>query len=300
MLMKNQTNINTTLVPFIFFFILFSWIFMTLSAQNTTIQVNVGVLLNFNSGSGKSGNVYLSCMKLALSDFYAANPHYKTRLVLLPRNSKGTVVGAAAADLINNAEVQAIIGPGTSMEAKFVVNMGDQAQVPILTFSASSPCLTSLGSSFFFRLTQNDSIQVKAISDIVQNFGWRQVVPIYEDTSYGEGIIPFLIDALQAVDAHVPYRSVVSHIATDDQIQIELYKLMTRQTRVFIVHMNLDMCSKLFAKAKKIGMMSAGYVWITTGGIYNRLNSMSYSDLNSMEGVLGIQTEIQRAPKKRL
>ncbi|KAM5548454.1 glutamate receptor 2.8 [Rosa sericea] len=301
MIMKNHTNINTILVPFIFFFVLFSWIFMALSAQNTTIQVNVGVILDFDSGSGKSGNVYWSCMKLALSDFYASNPHYRTRLVLLPRNSKGTVVGAAAAavDLINNKDVQAIIGPGTSMEANFVINVGAQAKVPILTFSASSPCLSSLGSSFFFRLTQNDLIQVKAISGIVQNFGWRQVVPIYEDNSYGEGIIPFLIDALQECDAHVPYRSVVSESATDDQIEKELYKLMTMQTRVFVVHMmNLDLCSKLFSKAKSIGMMSTDYVWIITGGISNRINSMSYSDRNSMEGVLGIQTNIRRTPAK--
>ncbi|XP_024164144.1 glutamate receptor 2.8 [Rosa chinensis] len=184
------------------------------------------------------------------------------------------------------------------MEADFVINVGTEAKVPILTFSASSPCLTSLGSSFFFRLTQNDLIQVKAISGIVQNFGWRQVVPIYEDNSYGEGIIPFLIDALQECDAHVPYRSVVSESATDDQIEKELYKLMTMQTRVFVVHMmNLDLCSKLFSKAKSIGMMSTDYVWIMTGGISNRINSMSYSDRNSMEGVLGIQTDIRRTPK---
>ncbi|PRQ24196.1 putative periplasmic binding protein-like I [Rosa chinensis] len=201
-----------------------------------------------------------------------------------------------ALDMINNAQVQAIIGPGTSMQANFVVNVGDQAKVPILTFSASSPSLASLGSSFFFRLTQNDSIQVKAISDIVKNFGWRQVVPIFEDTSYGEGIIPFLIDALQAVEAHVPHRSVV---ATDDQIEIELNRLKGMPTRVFIVHMNPHLCSRLFARAKKIGMMSAGYVWIIASGISNHLSLMRHSHLNSMEGVLGIQTYIRRTLKLR-
>ncbi|XP_062020965.1 glutamate receptor 2.8-like [Rosa rugosa] len=299
--MKNHTNINTILVPFIFFFVLFSWIFMAMNAQNTTIQVNVGVILDFDSGSQKTDEFYWSCMNLALSDFYASNPHYKTRLVLLPGNSKGNVVGAAAAavDLINNAEVQAIIGPVTSMQANFVVNVGYQAQVPILTFSASSPSLASLGSSFFFRLTQNDSIQVKAISNIVQNFGWRQVVPIFEDTSYGEGIIPFLIDALQTVEAHVPHRSVVSQSATDDQIEIELNRLKGMPTRVFIVHMNPHLCSRLFAKAKKIGMVSDGYVWIIASGISNRLSLMKHSHLNSMEGVLGIQTYIPRTLKLR-
>jgi ionotropic glutamate receptor len=78
---------------------------------------------------------------------------------------------------------------------------------------------------------------VNAISAFVQAFGWRQAVPIYIDNEYGEGIIPHLTDALQAVDARVSYRSVISPSATDEQIVEELYKLMGMQTRVFIVHM---------------------------------------------------------------
>ncbi|XP_062019357.1 glutamate receptor 2.7-like isoform X1 [Rosa rugosa] len=276
---------------------LFSWIFLAMiNAQNTTIPVNVGVVLDFDSGGGKTAKVYLSCIEMALSDIYASHPYFKTRIVLNTRNSKQTVVGAAAAalDLIKNAEVLAILGPETSMQASFIVNLGDEAHVPILSFSASAPYLTSLRSPYFFRITQTDSYQVKAISSIVQNFGWRQVVPIYVDNMYGEGIIPFLIDALQDVDAHVPYRSVISPSATGDQILKELYKLMTMQTRVFIVHMKSNLCFKLFSKAKEIGMMSKGYVWILTDGISNRLNSMNSSAIASMEGVLGIKTFIPR------
>ncbi|GMY29113.1 glutamate receptor 2.8-like [Fagus crenata] len=63
-------------------------------AQNTTIPVNVGVILDFDAWSGKMG---LSCINMALADFYASNSNYKTRLVLNSRDSKSDVVGAAAA-----------------------------------------------------------------------------------------------------------------------------------------------------------------------------------------------------------
>ncbi|PQM41933.1 glutamate receptor 2.8-like [Prunus yedoensis var. nudiflora] len=174
------------------------------AAENTTIPVNVGVVVDLDAQIWWED--FLSCIKMALEDFYASHAHFKTRLVLHTRNSKHTVVGAASAalDLIKNVQVQAILGPVTSMQACFVINLGDQAHVPILSFSATSPSLASLRSSYFFRLTQTDSYQVKAISAIVKHFGWRQVVPIYVDNTYGEGVIPFLIDALQDVDAHVP------------------------------------------------------------------------------------------------
>ena len=202
-----------------------------------------------------------------------------------------------ALDLIKNIEVQAIIGPQNSMQANFVIDLGDKARVPIISFSATSPSLSSLGSSYFFQVTQNDSSQVNAISAIVQNYKWREAVPIYADNAYGKGIIPFLVDALQNVDACVPYRSVISPLATDDQIGEELYKLMTMQTRVFIVHMSTKLGYRLFNKAKEIGMMGEGYVWITTNGITDSLCSLKRSVLYSMHGILGVKTYFQETEK---
>jgi ionotropic glutamate receptor len=196
--------------------------------------------------------------------------------------------------LIKNAEVQAIIGPQNSMQANFVINLGGKAQVPIISFSATSSSLTSLQSPYFFQVAQNDSSQVKVISAIIQAFGWREVVPIYVDNSYGEGIIPYLVDTLQEIDAHIPYRSVIPPSATDDQIGQELYKLMTMQTRVFIVHMSHNLSSQLFTKAKEIGMMREGYVWIITNGIANSFTSIEPSILDSMQGVLGIKTYVPK------
>nr|TKS11786.1 glutamate receptor 2.8-like [Populus alba] len=201
----------------------------------------------------------------------------------------------AALDLIKNVEVQAILGPNTSMQANFVIDLGEKARVPIISFSATSPSLTSIRSSYFLRATQNDSAKVNAISAIVQAFGWREAVPIYIDNEYGEGIIPYLTDALQEVDARVPYRSVISPSATDDQIVEELYKLMTMQTRVFIVHMYPSLGTRLFTKAKEIGMMSEGYVWIMTDGLsVDFLSSPNHSVTDTIQGVLGIKPYVPR------
>ncbi|KAG6624751.1 glutamate receptor 2.2-like [Carya illinoinensis] len=261
-------------------------------AQNTTVTpVDVGVILDLD---GRNGKVGMSCINMALSDFYASHTHYKTRLVLNPRDPRNDVIQAAVAALylIKNTEVKAIIGPQNSMQANFVIDLGNKSQVPIISFSATSPSLTSLRSPYFFRIAQNDSSQVKAISAIIQAFGWREAVPIYTDNEYGEGIIPYLIDALQDIDVRVPYRSVISPLATDRDISGELYKLMTMQTRVFIVHMSHNLSSRVFTIAKEIGMMSEGYVWIITNGIANFVGSKERSVLASMQGVLGVKTYV--------
>lgn len=180
------------------------------------------------------------------------------------------------------------------MQAQFVIELGDKAQVPIITFSAKSPSLASLRSSYFFRAAANNSAQVGAIAAVVKAFGWRQVVPIYVDNEYGEGVIPYLTDALQAVDARVPYRSVIPQSATDDYITAELYKLMTMPTRVFVVHMLPELGNRIFAKADEIGMMTEEYVWIVTDGITDFLTTVNSSVLDSMQGVLGVKTYIPK------
>ncbi|KAK8697285.1 hypothetical protein V6N13_113437 [Hibiscus sabdariffa] len=58
-----------------------------------TVPVNVGVVLDMDSLVGKTG---MSCINMALSDFYAAHCHYKTRLVLHIKDSKDDIVAAAA------------------------------------------------------------------------------------------------------------------------------------------------------------------------------------------------------------
>ncbi|KAF6149049.1 hypothetical protein GIB67_018627 [Kingdonia uniflora] len=276
-----------------FFFLLSSKIFLGgfTMAENTTSTFDVGVVLDMDSLAGKMA---LSSISIALSDFYVTHSFYKTRLVLHTRDSKQDVIGAASAaiDLIQNVEVQAIIGPQTSAQAKFMADLGNTIQVPIISFSATSPSLSSARTPYFVRTTQNDSSQAKPITAIIQAFGWKSVVPIYEDTEYGKDILPYLIEALQKNDTRIPYRSVIPPLASDDQILKELYKLMTMQTRVFVVHMATSLASRLFLKAEELGMMNEEYVWILTDGLSNALSSMDSSVIGLMQGALGIRAYV--------
>ncbi|KAK3437310.1 hypothetical protein EUGRSUZ_C01870 [Eucalyptus grandis] len=72
---------------------------------------------------------------------------------------------------------------------------------------------------------------------------------------------------------------------------------MTMQTRVFIMHVLPSFGSRLFAKAKEVGMMNEGYVWILTRGITDLLSSVDSSVVaSSMQGVLGITTYVPDTP----
>ena len=79
-------------------FLCFQVPFAEAAAENITIPVNVGVVLDADTEIGKMG---MKCISMALSDLYASHgSSYRTRLVLNTRDSKNTVVGAAAAGSI--------------------------------------------------------------------------------------------------------------------------------------------------------------------------------------------------------
>ncbi|KAK4277271.1 hypothetical protein QN277_015289 [Acacia crassicarpa] len=269
---------------------------VALAQTNATVPVKVGIVLDLSSPTAKIG---WNCINMSLSDFYVSHPHYKTRLVFILRDSQRDIVAAAAQaiDLIRTEQVQAIIGPSTSMEANFVISLGAEAHVPIVTFSATSPSLSSLGSQYFFQISQNDLAQVNAISAIVQAFGWEEAVPIYLEDDFGKGITPFLTNALQQAYVRIPYMSAISPSATDEEIKTELSNLKRNQTRLFVVHVPSDIGIRLFSIAKLIGMMNRGYVWIVTTGLGNMLNSFESPVIESMQGVLAVKSYVSRTKK---
>ncbi|KAK6140563.1 hypothetical protein DH2020_025694 [Rehmannia glutinosa] len=256
-----------------------------------------GVILDADSVVGRIG---LTSLSLSLSDFYSVNRNYSTRLVLHIRDSRGRVTGAAATalDLLKDREVDAIIGPQKSVQANFVIGLGDAANVPIISFSATSPSLHTQ-SSYFVQTALNDAAQVDAIAAIVKYFRWSQVVFVYEDSDYGNGIIPYLSNAFQEVNARVSYRSVIPVSATDDFILKELYKMKTMQTRVFVVHCSSSLASKLFVQANEAEMMSEGYAWIVTSGLMDLFYSFDSNVVESMQGVLGVKPLVPRSRRLR-
>ncbi|CAL9233910.1 unnamed protein product [Arabidopsis halleri] len=279
----------------LFFFVLIFVLLVKFSrGQNKKTEVNVGVVTDVGNVYSK---MFMLCINMSLSDFYSSRSQFQTRLILNVADSKDDVVGAAAAalELIKNKQVKAILGPLTSMQAHFMIEVGKKTQVPIVSYSATSPFLTSLRSPYFFRATYEDSSQVNAIKAIIKLFGWREVVPVYVDNTFGEGILPRLSDALQEINVRIPYRSIISVNATDAEISVELLNIMTKPTRVFIVHMNSTLASRVFTKAKEIGLMKPGYAWILTTGVTDDLSSVTKKCVKPMEGALGVKNYIRKS-----
>ncbi|KAH0660668.1 hypothetical protein KY289_029416 [Solanum tuberosum] len=262
--------------------------------NTSAVKVDVGIILDLETDVGKV--MHISIL-LALADYHANTSRGAIRIVPHIRDSKKDDVEAASAAiyLLKDVQVQAIFGPQMSTQTDFVIDLGNRVRVPIIS-PATSPSLSVKENPFFIRGALPSSSQTRAIAAIVKNYNWREVVVIYEESPYGTGILPYLTDALLEINTLVSYRSGISPSANDDQILRELYKLKTMQTRVFIVHLQENLASRLFLKAKEAGMMNSGYAWIITDVLTSLLDLVDTSVIeSSMQGVLGLKSYVPKS-----
>ncbi|KAL7585133.1 glutamate receptor 1.2-like [Lactuca sativa] len=228
-------------------------------------EVQVGVLLDMESWVGK---IVYGCITQAISDFYTENPHYRTRLVFTKRDTQGETLRAlsAALDLLENSKVKAIIGPESTAQARFLEN------------------------PYFLRIAEDETTQFKGIAGMVESFEAKNVIVICEDTTDGREMAAYMFSAFQEKRIQVKHTSLISTSASKEQVEEDLHKLQTMETMVFVVHTQPSLTAHLFSRAKELGMMGEGYMWIITSKTTNLLNSMDAEAIKSMQGAVGFRS----------
>ncbi|KAK6141169.1 hypothetical protein DH2020_025087 [Rehmannia glutinosa] len=131
-----------------------------------------------------------------------------------------------------------------------------------------------------------------AIADLVEYFGWREVVAIFVDDDYGRNGISVLSDALAKKRAKISYKAAFTPGGPKSDIDSLLVGVNLLESRVFVVHVNPDSGLNIFSVAKRLGMMSRGYVWIATDWLPSVLDSSDNIDsdtANLLQGVIALR-----------
>ncbi|KAK6120623.1 hypothetical protein DH2020_045635 [Rehmannia glutinosa] len=224
-------------------------------SENYPSVINVGGLFTFNSAIGRSA---VPAIVAAIEDVNSDTTilkHTKINLILQDTNCSGFLGTVQAMQLTGN-DIIAALGPQSSGIAHVISHVANELQVPLLSF-ATDPTLSSLQFPYFLRTTTNDYFQMYAIADLVEYFGWREVVAIFVDDDYGRNGISVLSDALAKKRAKISYKAAFTP-----------------------------------GVAKRLGMMSRGYVWIATDWLPSVLDSSDNIDsdtANLLQGVIALR-----------
>ncbi|KAK8569957.1 hypothetical protein V6N13_002665 [Hibiscus sabdariffa] len=262
------------------------------------VRVHVGVIVDMQSWVGK---IVDSCISMAISDFYGRKSHHRTKLVLHTRDSEGDplLVLSHALILLESVKLHAIIVAENSAGLKILAELGSRVKIPIITLFAAAPSLPFSEYPYLLQIGEDESSRAKAIAALVESFSWRSVILISEDNDSTIQILSNVITSFEATDVCLALHIALSASSTDEEIIEQLNKLMNLQTSVYVVHMSSILASRLFLNAKRLGMISQGYAWITTDVITNFINSMDPSVIESMQGVVGFKPHIPASKELR-
>ncbi|XP_075106125.1 glutamate receptor 3.6 isoform X1 [Nicotiana tabacum] len=242
----------------------------TLSARPKV--VNVGCMLSFNTAVGKVTKV---AVEAAVEDINS-NPSVlggtKLNVISLDSNSSG-FLGIVEAIRFMETDIMAIIGPQSSVIAHVVSNIANELQVPLLSFAATDPTLSSLQYPFFVRTSPSDMFQMAAIAEIIEHYEWREVIAIYIDDDFGRNGIAALADQLAKRRCSISYKAAMKPEATLDDARDVLVQVALRESRIMVVHTYPSKGLDIFSMARYLGMIDNGYVWIATHWLSTILDS---------------------------
>ncbi|KDP43780.1 hypothetical protein JCGZ_22407 [Jatropha curcas] len=261
--------------------------------------VNIGALLNFNSTIGKVAKV---AIETAVEDVNR-DPSVLggTKLQVICRTDYSGYLDTLEALSLIGSEVVAILGPQFSTTAHVISHIADELQVPLLSFAATDPTLSSLQYPFFVRTTQSDIFQMAAIADIIDYYGWRTVVAIYVDDDYGRNGIAALGDKLTEKRCKISYKAPLSPKGKrSNEITDVLVKVALMESRIIVLLAYSDWGQQVLRVARNLGMMEAGYVWIVTDWLSTIIDTYSPLPSQNMDDIQGVLTLRMHTPDSEL
>ncbi|KAG8642304.1 hypothetical protein MANES_12G075200v8 [Manihot esculenta] len=249
--------------------------------------VNIGALFTLNSVIGRAAKRALAAAVDDVNSDSSILKGTKLNFIIVDTNCSGFIGTMEALRLVEN-DVVAAIGPQSSGIAHVISHVVNELHVPLLSFGATDPTLSSLQYPYLIRTTQSDYFQMFAIADLVTYFGWREVIAVFVDDDYGRSGISVLGDALAKKRSKISYKAAFNPGATKNAINDLLVEINLMESRVYVVHVNPDSGLQIFSVAQKLGMMSKGYVWIATDWLPSVLDSTEPVDTNTMNLLQGV------------
>ncbi|MDO6385940.1 MULTISPECIES: branched-chain amino acid ABC transporter substrate-binding protein [Uliginosibacterium] len=158
------------------------------------------------------------------------------RLAIEDANAKGITIGGqkakfelvseddqadprtatTVAQRLADAGVKGVIGHVTSGASIPASRVYEQAGIPVITPSSTSPALTNQGFKVTYRVIANDLQQADAMANYaVKKLGVKRIAVIDDRTAYGQGLADALVASMKKLGVQVVGREFTNDKATD-------------------------------------------------------------------------------------
>ncbi|KAL0319846.1 UNVERIFIED_CONTAM: Glutamate receptor 3.7 [Sesamum radiatum] len=210
-------------------------------------------------------------------------------------------MGSVKALQMIEKEVVAIVGPQSSAIACIISHIANGLHIPVISYAATNPTLSSLQFPYFLRTTATDSNQMAAVADIIDFYDWKEIIAVFVDNDYGRNGVTALGHELARKRATISYKLPLCPEYNISEISDVLSKSKALGPRVYVVHIDPDPSLKFFRIVKELNMITSNYIWLTTDWLSSTLDSLpgDRDSLEILQGVVTLRPYIPNNPKKK-
>ena len=199
--------------------------------------------------------------------------------------------------------VSGVIGTPFSFTSIAVANLLRLFQIPQISYAASAEELSDKTRfDYFLRTSAPDSLQAKAIADIIIHFNWTYIIAIHSDDSYGKGGIASLENELKSSNSSshtvcISAKISVSESTTSteyDQIMETIDQRWVANSSVVVLFGHLSNAEALFEAALRREAVNKEFArrnitWIGSDSWGNN-RPLQYNEL--IQGLLSVIPQV--------
>lgn len=161
--------------------------------------IKLGFLGALSGDNGALGTNMVNGAMVAIDAFNAANPDCQISLEQFDSQGDPAQATPLADNIVNDAGIIGLIGPGFSGETKATMPKFEEAGLPMITPGATNAALSTNGWKMFHRILANDDKQAPGVVKLITETIKGAKVGVIDDASeYGKGLADAVREGLGA------------------------------------------------------------------------------------------------------
>jgi branched-chain amino acid transport system substrate-binding protein len=190
----------------------------SVSKQAAPPTVKVGVMMAFSGGSSSMGYGANKGIQLAKKQLNATNLEF----VQVDSKCDAKTAAQSVKNLIAK-NVIAIIGEGCSSASVAALPAANNAKIPMISPSASSPTL-SIPNDYFYRVVPPDTMQGAFMAQTIYNRGLHNIAIFYTNEPYGSGMNKVFREKFESLGGKVTVAAFAEPDVIDLATQVKTIK----------------------------------------------------------------------------
>ncbi|CAF1579577.1 unnamed protein product, partial [Adineta ricciae] len=187
---------------------------------------------------------------------------------------------------VSASNIIGFVGPAYSREARYLSSFAHRLGIISISYSATSPQLSTIDSQAFFRVVPSDENTALGITLLFERYKWKSSIIMHQNDEFGNDGMESLKQQFSEADIRTRETIRLGMNVTDYQIDwVQILK--ASYSRIVVLWANEQLTTMVLKQAMEEDLLGSDFVWILTTNM--PLTSFTLRERQKLIGILTIE-----------